>query len=64
MQLIGLPTPIPLVGVPSFGRKYFGAKPGVQNPRFQRAAERGGEAKIDEPAQTSAFQGTTKPTTH
>ena len=36
------PTPTPMCPSRDFGRKYFGAGPGAQNPRFQGAAERGG----------------------
>jgi hypothetical protein len=36
------PTPTPMCPSRDFGRKYFGAGPVAQNPRFQGAAERGG----------------------
>ena len=40
-----------------------GPDPGLQTPVFQVLRSEA-EVKIDEPTQTSAFQGTTKPTTH
>jgi hypothetical protein len=40
-----------------------GPDPGLQTP-VPQVLRSEAEVKIDEPTQTSAFQGTTKPTTH
>jgi hypothetical protein len=58
--------PLPLVGVPKprLRSKIFrGRAVGLKNPE-SKVLRSEAEVKIDEPTQTSAFQGTTKPTTH
>jgi hypothetical protein len=46
-----------------FGRKYFGPDLGLKTP-VSKVLRSEAEVNFDEPTQKSAFQGTTKPTTH